>query len=33
MNITGSALASWWHSRLPKEDGAQLNEVKQGVEM
>ena len=20
MNITGSALASWWHNRLPKED-------------
>ena len=19
MNITGSALASWWHNRLPKE--------------
>jgi len=19
MNITGSALASWWHSRLPKD--------------
>jgi bile acid:Na+ symporter, BASS family len=24
MNITGSALASWWHGRLPKEDNTEL---------
>ncbi|HET9433110.1 MAG TPA: bile acid:sodium symporter family protein, partial [Chitinophagaceae bacterium] len=24
MNITGSALASWWHGRLPKENKKEL---------
>lgn len=27
MNITGSALASWWHNRLPKEDALENKKI------
>ncbi|MGZ8525235.1 MAG: bile acid:sodium symporter family protein [Chitinophagaceae bacterium] len=29
MNITGSALASWWHSRLPEGDNPEIKKEKQ----
>jgi bile acid:Na+ symporter, BASS family len=32
MNITGSALASWWHNRLPKDGKTELKEVKASIE-
>lgn len=33
MNITGSALASWWHNRLPKDGDLELKEEKISIEV